>query len=127
MYFYYAPWLTIISLLVAFLLDTYCGEPKKYHPLVALGWLIQKTEALLWCERHALARGAVAVMILLLITTLLFYGLLKVTYLNLILPSVILYLCIARKSLIEHAQAVVVVLGEKDMTAARTKVGYMVS
>ena len=110
--------------LAALLLDAALGEPRRWHPLVGFGNLVQWLEQRLYADSRR--AGIVAVALLLL------PGLLLATAIA-TLPSpaiaevLVLYLAIGAQSLRAHAEAVYAALGAGDLPSARQAVARLVS
>lgn len=129
--------MTIFLLVIfAFLLDLILGEPKRYHPLVGFGSMASTLEAKFnpkekQTDQVQILVGALALIILLAIVVLpltwfvsLFEG---IGILDLVLTVVVLYFCIAYRSLKEHVQAIASALESDDLRGAREAVGRIVS
>lgn len=115
--------------LLAILIDALVGEPKKYHPLVGFGngaiWLEKK----LWQDKKA--NGILALAIVLLLTTIIALMLSVLSMLDsslyYLLNSVMLYLVIAPRSLVEHAKQVYDALADNNLEGARYALSMVVS
>jgi len=121
--------LFVIVCLAAILLDRLAGEPRRWHPLVGLGWCIDRLEAHFNPDgKGDVAAGALAV-VLLLIPFI--GGSILLSFLPLIpwviVSAVLLWLCIGYRSLAEHGMAVYRPLVAGDGAGARERVGMMVS
>ena len=123
-------------LLVALLLDQWLGEPGRWHPLVGFGRLAGGIEARLNRPGGTIIRqkavGLLAWLVGCLPVVLLLVqiepGLMDVSpRLAWLYQVAIVYLAIGRKSLHEHAQAILAPLQQGDMAQAREKVGLIVS
>lgn len=131
--FSYNNYLTLpVLACLAFALDTYLGEPKRYHPLVGFGWLTTQLERKLNPKhRHALAQqrilGFLGLMLLISPFAWLANWLCQVQPLSLIINPILLYFALGHKSLHEHALAVQRALNANDATTAKTAASYMVS
>lgn len=127
----------LLSLFLALVLDTLLGEPKRYHPLVAYGSLVNYLSAefnISASNKVKLLMGGlawgIAVIPLTAIVAYLHYILVvQHEYITAIifLESVILYCCIARKSLHQHVLAVYRPLSRGEVDKARQAVGLIVS
>ncbi len=122
----------------AVIVDRLCGEPKRWHPIVGLGLLIS------WMERHFrldvsdetktkhnYLAGLLAV-ILLVLTALFVFSVISIYMqsmflLNLLMHAFIVYICIAPRSLEEHAQAIIKPLALNDLPEARLALANIVS
>ncbi|MFV0277304.1 MAG: adenosylcobinamide-phosphate synthase CbiB [Parahaliea sp.] len=123
----------IATLGLALLLDAVFGEPPRWHPLVGFGRLINALEAR--CHsggadaRGLLLRGALAWAVLVLPPPLLLWACLSQlpSPLALAVDVLVLYLCLGRRSLAQHARAVAEPLQSGDLGAARAAVAMLVS
>lgn len=129
------------SLLAAVLLDRIIGEFSFAHPLVGFGNLASKTESLFngalkttnqsssaKSAAHLKIAGVVAVIILLLPSTLAVYWLTnQAGNLRWIFEAIVLYFTIGARSLEEHATAVADALKRDNLSEARLAVGKIVS
>ena len=118
----------LVALLSAVILDLVFGEPRRFHPLVWLGWMIRHVECLCYGNgpsnmRHL--RGLVAV--LLLLAPLVALAFFMQRFLSVAFSSIILYFSIAPRSLREHAMQVAGALENGDLMDARVAAGKMVS
>ncbi len=120
--------MTLIVLL-AIIIDAILGEPKKYHPLVGFGNSVLWLENKLWQDNKLY--GVYALVIVLLFMMLLASLLLFIsqfhTLFYYLLSIAVLYLAIAPRSLIEHAEAIYHALSAKDIDAARHDLSMIVS
>lgn len=125
-----APWLAI-SVALALLLDRLLGEPRRWHPLVGFGRLVNGLEQALWhgaCSSMSVRlRGLAAVSLLLIPITALTFYLSQFVWLNMILSVLVLYLAIGGRSLAQHALQVRDALYENDEANARAMTGRLVS
>ncbi|MCF6324418.1 MAG: adenosylcobinamide-phosphate synthase CbiB [Gammaproteobacteria bacterium] len=103
------------------MLDACFGEPRRYHPLVGFGNLVQWLERQLYADSRL--RGLITVLFVLLPFTLLAYWFAG----EFIIEIVLLYLAIGWRSLEQHAQNVHQALADNDLPKARQQVGFMVS
>lgn len=115
---------TALVVLTALLLDAWLGEPRRWHPLVGFGRLAHTLERRLYAD--ASLRGALAVA-LLLAPFILLALLLETLAWGILFDAVLLYLALGWRSLGEHAVRVRDALAADDLTAARQRVGFMVS
>ncbi len=121
-------WALLVCLL-ALGLDLLLGEPRRWHPLVGLGWCAERVEATLNPGgRGGLLAGtfAVALLVLPVITVAMALQALPMPY-WLIVAVILLWLCIGYSSLAEHGMAVYQPLMDYDPETARERVGMMVS
>lgn len=137
--------MTLLTVFIALLLDQLLGEPKRFHPLVGFGRLVDRLEQLL---RMGLAKfagvdeviasgysriaGAVGWLCLVpLVVAILYWVLSPVIAISstweLLVGSMVLYFCIGYRSLIEHARAVTQPLAKNLLTDARQKLSQIVS
>jgi adenosylcobinamide-phosphate synthase len=135
--------LLTLTLIIALLIDQLLGEPRRFHPLVGFGRCVQWLELFLrstpLLNRHeqpparlqTQVRGVVAVMLILLTLTLLIYwceALLGTSLpLRVLVSGVLVYFCIAPRSLSEHAMAILEPLQRADIDAARSALAMIVS
>lgn len=125
-----------LSILVAVWLDWVLGEPRRYHPLIGFGWLVNLIERLFYggtdiTPQIRIVRGAFAVMLLLspftIAATLLDTLLEDLPFAGVAFSILVLYLTIGHKSLHDHARPVTLALQNNDNEEARYLVGRMVS
>jgi adenosylcobinamide-phosphate synthase len=127
--------LLTLTLIIALLIDHMLGEPRRLHPLVGFGYCAQHLEKYLRRTQafvhHPKPAGIVAVLIIVLTLILLIYGchhlLLVNVPLSILASSIIVYLCIAPRSLTEHAMAILAPLQRGDIKAARRALAMIVS
>ena len=121
--------LFITVCLAALLLDHLAGEPRRWHPLVGLGWCVDRLEARFNRNgQGGIAPGALAVVVLLVpcLGAAILLSLLPLIP-WLIVSTLVLWLCIGHRSLAEHGMSVYRPLAEGELEEARTRVGMMVS
>ena len=112
----------------AIALDLWLGEPKRWHPLVGFGYLIDKAESLFYRSDRALFQFLWGVLAcLLLIVPWLIVAYLLEDYFGWWFALIIAYLAIGGKSLEDHALQVADALEQADIDLARQKVSYIVS
>ncbi|MCQ8117468.1 adenosylcobinamide-phosphate synthase CbiB [Methylomonas rosea] len=121
-----------ISILLAVAIDFWLGEPRNaYHPLVMFGkWAAAIEKRLLDSRQSAFRQrisGGVAVLLVLLPCLLWLLILPGWPLLQTAVEVLILYFCIAARSLQQHALAVHAALMEADLPLARQQVGRIVS
>lgn len=118
----------VLIILFALLLDNLFSETRRYHPLVGFGRVAKWTESRLNKKgRIALkAKGLLALFILLLPLMGLVI-LIQTWSMPQLLELVILYFVIGRKSLQQHALAIVKPLEDNDVILARQKIALIVS
>lgn len=125
------------ALLAALLLDRLLGEPRRWHPLVGFGRIVQKLEALGLGRNahlhqspwHLRLKGVLAALVAVALPALLVASLLgqAAGVLRWALEALLLYLCIGWRSLEEHGLAVAQSLEQGDLPEARVRAGMMVS
>jgi adenosylcobinamide-phosphate synthase len=118
--------------IVAVALDFIFGEPRRYHPLVGFGWIVNKLET--WfnpISKQNLSTqrliGAFALVLLITPFIILAYWLCHITLTSVIANTLLLYFAIGHKSLHDHARAVTNALNNHDEASAKTAASYMVS
>ena len=116
--------LTFTLILAALLLDRLLGEPRRWHPLVGFGALIDAA------ERHGYAddrrRGAWLVAGL-VIPLVLFSAWLTAPAWGWAVELILLYLAIGWRSLGEHGRGIGAALLQGDLPQARERVAFLVS
>jgi adenosylcobinamide-phosphate synthase len=119
------------TIILAVLLDQWLGEPKKNHPLVFFGQMASSIETFLLKKNAVPAKqkisGIIALLTLVIPFTGLIYFLEQWAFINSIISPVILYFCIATKSLREHALLVFQALKTDNLTLAKKQVSMIVS
>ena len=125
--------ITEIQVLVAVLLDTILGEPKRLHPLAGFGQLALRVERFIYgspnqTDASRKFRGIMAWCITVLpFVIFIFWLTQQFSTLALIVETVVLYFAIGNQSLAQHATAVSNALIQKDLPLARHQVQMMVS
>ena len=109
--------------LLGVLLDLCLGEPRRWHPLVGFGRLVQGVEQRL--NHRTILSGVIAWLIV--VTPWLMLAWFSWQAMPWLVDSLLLYFALGAKSLGEHAEAVATPLAKGDLPTARTKVGWMVS
>lgn len=120
------------TLLLALLLDTLLGEPKKGHPLVLFGrWVTYLEKRLILPSEspniNQKIAGFIAVFWAILPISGVVFMLVQTPLTYQLLSPVLLYLCIAPKSLLQHTQAVYQPLLSNDLEQARLAIARIVS
>ena len=119
------------SIVLAVLLDQWLGEPKKHHPLVYFGQLASHIEKKLRKPLYSATRlkyyGLLAIIFLIVPITTLTYLCNPWYWLNTLIAPVILYFCIAAKSLKQHACAVLQALDSNNLALAKKQLSLIVS
>ncbi|TBR42851.1 cobalamin biosynthesis protein CobD [Marinomonas agarivorans] len=137
---------TVITLVLALVLDRCIGEPASWHPLILFGrWadfcrhlmltsltpqlIKHQTTAKMSNSKIDRITGLVAWSITVLPILILVSGfiLLLSNIIGHIVSVIVLYVCIGWQSLREHAFAVLTPLRQGDLPQARQAVGYIVS
>jgi adenosylcobinamide-phosphate synthase len=116
--------ISVVSLVLALLLDKLLGEPSRYHPLVGFGALAEAVEKFLYADSKL--RGLLA-MALLLVPLTLSLILLQRWLDHWLVDVIVLYLALGWQSLISHAQRVQEALLQSNIALARKNLGFMVS
>lgn len=121
------------QILLAILLDLLLGDPRWLpHPVQGIGWLAQRSETpLRRLIAHQKLAGIFAVLLVVGSTVMVGFGLLKVVALlhplaGDIVAILILYTCLATRSLHDHALAVYRPLKAGNLTEARQRVRWLV-
>lgn len=116
-----------LILFISLLLDQLIGEPRRFHPLVGFGWCVNKLETLMNQGKYIRLNGMLSVLILLIPLIMLLYTASLQIEFTWVIEIIILYLAIGRKSLIQHALAVMKPLTNNDNEISRIKLSYIVS
>ncbi|NOQ13454.1 MAG: cobalamin biosynthesis protein [Methyloprofundus sp.] len=121
-----------LTLLLALLLDAIFGEPKKWHPLVLFGAWATFIEQRLILPRdrpniYQKINGLLALVLATLPITGIIFILTRPPLLNELLSPLLLYLCIAPKSLLQHTLAIYRPLQTGDLSQARQAIAMIVS
>ena len=118
----------VLAVLAAVTLDVALGEPRRWHPLVGFGALVQRIErALNPASSGDRAQGVLAWCLAVLPLTLLAGLLAQIPYLGWCVQVLALYLAIGLRSLAEHAEPIADALEADDLPRAREHVGRIVS
>ena len=118
----------VLAVLAAVTLDVALGEPRRWHPLVGFGALVQRIErALNPAGSGDRAQGVLAWCLAVLPLTLLAGLLAQIPYLGWCVQVLALYLAIGLRSLAEHAEPIADALEAGDLSRAREQVGRIVS
>lgn len=113
-----------LTVLIALLLDTWLGEPRRFHPLVGFGKLADYIEQKFYADSRlhgflaVLLLVAPLVLLVIFITNTLWYS---------VIDLLVLYFAIGWNSLGKHARLVKNALLADDLRTARQQVGMMVS
>lgn len=121
-----------VTIALAVVLDYWLGEPRAcWHPLVGFGKWAGAVERLLLCSSQSAVRqqirGGLAWLCVLLPCLVWLFFLPNWPALQLALEVLVVYFCIAARSLQQHAQAVYQALAGDDLPLARARVGRIVS
>lgn len=126
--------LSALILLFALWMDRWLGEPAKFHPLVGFGWLASKIEATVRKQNGFSVRqqGVIAWVIAVIPLTLAVTALLVLAVqlslaLYVVLSSILVYLTLGGRSLVEHADNIYKPLQADDIESARYQVSLIVS
>jgi adenosylcobinamide-phosphate synthase len=133
----------LLTLIIALLIEQLLGEPRRFHPLMGFGRCVQWLELILRStplfNRHerlparlqVQVSGVAAVMLILLTLTLIVYWcealLASSVPLRVLVSSMLVYFCIAPKSLSEHVMAIFEPLQRADIDAARAALAMVSS
>ena len=112
-----------VCALIAVLIDRFCGEPKRWHPLVGFGNLVS------FVEKHLNKRQRLLGLIawLLVVSPWVMAALWLQNRCTIALDIALLTFALGAQSLREHAEAVAKPLMEGNLDEARRRVGWMVS
>lgn len=133
--------MTSIIVVLSLLIDYLFGEPKKFHPLVGFGHLVNCLEDKLLSPMHHVMHdtlsfknrlaGIFACLLLAVTPTILLIFFIHYAEKNnhyfLLVEIIMLYLVIGSRSLEQHALQVKTSLANEDIETARKNVSYMVS
>lgn len=125
--------ITELQVLVAVLLDTVFGEPKRFHPLAGFGLVALRVESFIYGqeqlnETQRKFRGVIAWCIVVLPFVIFILWLTQqFMWLAISVEAVLLYFAIGNQSLAQHALAVSNALINQDLPLARHQVQMMVS
>lgn len=118
----------VLAVLAAVTLDVALGEPRRWHPLVGFGALVQRIERTLNPAGSGdRAQGVLAWCLAVLPLTLLAGLLAQTPYLGWCVQVLALYLAIGLRSLAEHAEPIADALEADDLPRAREQVRRIVS
>ncbi len=116
------------------MLDVIIGDPEtKYHPIRFVGWIIKKGEAALYNTRLPKRLGGVVLVIGVIaitvgVTTDIFFLLFHVApMLGWIWAAIIIYFCLAFRSLIDAGECVRKDLVKNNIASARKHLSWIVS
>jgi adenosylcobinamide-phosphate synthase len=122
---------SLIIMLLALVIDWLLGEPKRWHPLVGFGKLVQACEQR-WYRADLspswqIVRGGLIWLLLILPITLIAYALSQIPVMGMLFTVIGLYLCIGHKSLYQHVMPIIDALNHNDKPLARELTGEIVS
>lgn len=118
----------VLAVLAAVTLDVALGEPRRWHPLVGFGALVQRIERTLNPAGSGdRAQGVLAWCLAVLPLTMLAGLLAQIPYIGWCVQVLALYLAIGLRSLAEHAEPIADALEADDLPRAREQVGRIVS
>ncbi len=118
---------TALIVFFALLLDAVLGEPKRYHPLAGFGLYAIRLESILNKPEHGKIYGVLALLVSILPIVALLVFLQSIAKLPQLIDVTLLYLAIGRKSLMQHAHAVIKPLEENNLLLAKKKIALIVS
>lgn len=125
--------ITELQVLVAVLLDTVFGEPKRFHPLAGFGRVALRVESFIYGQEQLndtqrKFRGVIAWCIVVLPFVIFILWLTQqFMWLAISVEAVLLYFAIGNQSLAQHALAVSNALIKQDLPLARHQIQMMVS
>ena len=118
--------LHLLSLPISLLIDRLLGEPKRFHPLIGYGVLVDKIEALLNHGSEKISKGAIAWLLAVVPITLLVWlidQLIGGWWMSILCG----WLAIGWQSLRQHGGWVEQALTAGNLTEARAKLSWIVS
>lgn len=122
---------SVIVLWLAVAADRLFGDPLRWHPVAGLGqlaaWLEPRARRFGASEAFERVAGIACVALLVVPAGFIAWQLARLPVAGSIAEVVMLYFCIASRSLEEHARAVLVPLVEGRLDAAREAIGRIVS
>lgn len=129
------PLFSTAVLIAAVLIDYVFGEPGRWHPLIAFAAVATFLENKIYADDgepwESKLRGVIAVLaiLLLIVTPLLVFEVWfnGSDFIGFIIGSIVVYFCIAPRSLREHARAVEQPLLNNNLLVAREKLSFIVS
>ena len=116
-----------LIIFIALLLDAILGEPQRYHPLVGFGLYAAKLEGILNTPGQGRFKGVLALLISVLPVVVVVGFIQSIVELPQLIEIILLYLAIGRKSLMQHAQAVITPLETNNLSLAKQKIALIVS
>lgn len=118
--------LHLLSLPISLLIDRLLGEPKRFHPLIGYGVLVDKIEALLNHGSEKISKGAIAWLLAVVPITLLVWLIDQLVggwWMSILCG----WLAIGWQSLRQHGGWVEQALTAGNLTEARSKLSWIVS
>ena len=123
--------MTAICVIAALLLDKLLGEPKRLHPLVLFGSLVDAIEGRLNTENHTKVKGVIAVIVALLpIVLFAIYIEQHIKHsplLHVSVSALVLYVAIGWQSLMDHAKKIIHPMVSNKLDEARAALSMIVS
>lgn len=124
--------LTTLIIILAISLDWLIGEPKRWHPLVGFGRLVNRIERYFYPDNSTSPRkkinlGFVAVSVLLVPLILITTFISSIESITTFFDIIVLTLCIGHKSLHDHARPIAFAMRSNDDQQARYLVSRIVS
>lgn len=120
-----------LTVILAILIDFWLGEPQKNHPLVTFGYFANTVEIKFRDQNHSAIRqkmmGLVALILLIFPFTIFIYFLSQRDVFSQFFSLMVLYFCIAAKSLKQHSCRIYQALKSDDLVLAQKQVGMIVS
>lgn len=114
-----------VKFALAYILDFILGDPRwLYHPVVAIGKLINFLEKFLYKMKNKIVSGAILNLVTLSITFIVSLFLARVGY---VVEIFFLYTTLATKSLAEEGKKVYKILKSGDIEKAKKELSYLVS
>jgi adenosylcobinamide-phosphate synthase len=123
--------MTFIIMLSALTIDWLVGEPKRLHPLIGFGALVNKVEAQLNHASHQkllqFFSGFIALVICILPFTVITYLVSQIDFWGSLFSVLVLTLCLGHRSLFDHARPILQAMQQGDIEHARTLTSRIVS
>lgn len=123
--------MTFIIMLSALIIDWFVGEPKRFHPLVGFGTLVNNIEAHLnYAKQQRFVQffaGMLALVICVVPITVITYLISQIPFWGVLFSVVLLTLCLGHRSLFDHAQPILHAMQQGDLEHARTLTSRIVS
>ncbi len=123
--------MTFIIMLSALIIDWFVGEPKRMHPLVGFGALVNKIEAYFnHANQHRILQffaGMLALIICIVPITFITYLISQIPLWGTLFSVVLLTLCLGHRSLFDHARPILHAMQQGDVEQAKTLTSRIVS